>query len=175
MAKLSFSKLKLKMPEEEVVKLEFNEQIIEVKKYLPINNKLELIGNVLTMAADENRFWNIGKLDLFFALEVLYNYTNLTFTDKQKDDACKLYDLVETSGLLKEVTNTIGYEELDKVYEMLMETVEAVYTYNNSVMGILDTISQDYSALDLEASNIQKKLADPNTLGLLKDVMAKLG
>ena len=58
---------------------------------------------------------------------------------------------------------------------MLKETVEAVYSYNNSLMGILDTISQDYSALDLEASNIQKKLADPNTLGLLKDVMAKLG
>ena len=88
---------------------------------------------------------------------------------------CKLYDLVETSGLLKEVTNTIGYEELDKVYQMLMETVEAVYTYNNSIMGILDTISQDYSALDLEASNIQKKLADPNNMSLLKDVMAKMG
>ena len=28
---------------------------------------------------------------------------------------------------------------------------------------------------NLEDSNIQKKLADPNTLGLLKDVMAKLG
>lgn len=174
MAKLSFNKLKLKMSEE-VVNINFNEQIIEVKKYLPINQKLEMIGNVLTLAADENKFWNIGKLDLFFALEILYNYTNLTFTDKQKDDHCKLYDLVETSGLLKEITNAIGYEELDKVYEMLMETVEAVYTYNNSVMGILDTISKDYSNLSLEASEIQKQLADPNNLSLLKDVMAKLG
>ena len=42
-------------------------------------------------------------------------------------------------------------------------------------MGILDTISADYSNLDLDATKIQKKLADPNALALLKDVMANLG
>ncbi len=174
MAKLSFSKLKLKMPEE-VVNINFNEQTIEVKKYLPINQKLEMVGNVLTMAADENRFWNIGKLDLFFALEIIKYYTNITFTEKQLDDPCKLYDAIETSGLFTEIAEAIGELELENIYNMLMETVEAVYTYNNSIMGILDTISQDYSALDLEASNIQKKLADPNNMSLLKDIMAKLG
>ena len=173
MAKLSFNKLKLKMPEE-VVNINFNEQTIVVKKYLPINQKLEMIGNVLTLAADENRFWNIGKLNLFFTLEVIQYYTNITFTEKQLDDPCKLYDLVKNTGLYCEIDRVIG-DDVDYAYNMLMETVEAVYSYNNSLMGILDTISQDYSALDLEASNIQKKLADPNTLGLLKDVMAKLG
>ena len=174
MAKLSFSKLKLKMPEE-VVNINFNEQIIEVKTYLPINQKLEMVGNILTNSADENRFWNIGKLDLFFTLEVIKYYTNITFTEKQLEDPCKLYDSIESNGLFTEIAETIGELELENVYNMLMDTVEAVYTYNNSIMGILDTISQDYSALDLEDSNIQKKLADPNTLGLLKDVMAKLG
>ena len=42
-------------------------------------------------------------------------------------------------------------------------------------MGILDNINKDYSNLDLEASEIQKKLADPNALAFLKEVMAKLG
>ena len=88
--------------------IEFNEQTIEVKRYLPINEKLEMAGRILSLSEDENRFWNIGKLDLFFNLEVLYNYTNLSFTDKQKDDPCKLYDLVETSGLLTEVKRAIG-------------------------------------------------------------------
>lgn len=174
MAKLSFSKLKLKMPEE-VVNINFNEQVIEVKKYLPINEKLEMAGRILSLSADENRFWNIGKLDLFFNLEILYNYTNLSFTDKQKDDPCKLYDLVETSGLLTEVKRAIRNDELEKTYNILMETVKSIYTYNNSIFGILDTITQDYSNLNLEASEIQKKLADPNNLKLVKDIMAKLG
>jgi hypothetical protein len=82
---------------------------------------------------------------------------------------------VETSGLLAEVKKAIGNDELEKVYDILIETVEAIYTYNNSVMGILDNINQDYSNLDLEASEIQKKLADPNALAFLKEVMAKLG
>ena len=174
MAKLSFNKLKLKMPEE-VVNINFNEQIIEVKKYLPINQKLEMVGNVLTLAADENRFWNIGKLDLFFALEIIKYYTNIAFTEKQLEDPCKLYDLIESNGLFTEIAEAIGELELENIYNMLMDTVEAIYTYNNSVMGILDTISQDYSNLNLEASDIQRKLADPNNMTLLKDVMAKLG
>jgi hypothetical protein len=55
MAKLSFNKLKLKMSEE-VVNIIFNEQTIEVKKYLPINEKLEMAGRILSLSADENRF-----------------------------------------------------------------------------------------------------------------------
>ena len=82
---------------------------------------------------------------------------------------------METSGLLTEVKKAIGNDELEKIYDILIETVESIYTYNNSVMGILDTITQDYSNLNLEASEIQKKLADPNNLKLVKDIMAKLG
>ena len=39
----------------------------------------------------------------------------------------------------------------------------------------LDSISQDYSSLQLDAEQIQKSIGDPNNLALLKDVMTKLG
>ena len=42
-------------------------------------------------------------------------------------------------------------------------------------MGILDNVVNDYSNLNLDASEIQKKLADPDNMALLKDVLAKLG
>jgi hypothetical protein len=173
MAKVNFSKFKLKMPDE--VSINYNEQVITVKKYLPINEKLELIEKTLNNSADENRFFNIGKIELFFTLEVIKYYTNISFTDKQLDDPGKQYDLIKSNGLFEEIVKIIGQEEIDFVYKVLMTTVEAVYQYSNSAIGILDTISQDYSNLNLEASEIQKKLADPNTLTLLKDVMAKLG
>ena len=54
-------------------------------------------------------------------------------------------------------------------------TVKAIYAYQNSVMGILDAVSQDYSNLKFDAEGIQKLLADPNNLTLLKDVLTKLG
>jgi hypothetical protein len=42
-------------------------------------------------------------------------------------------------------------------------------------MGILDTISADYSALKLDAETIHSKIADPNNMELLKSIMTKLG
>ena len=174
MAKVSFTKLGLKK-NEEVGILHINEQDIEVKQYLPINEKLELISSVINSAADENNFSNPIKENVFLTLEILYHYTNINFTDKQKEDPVKLYDLVVSSGLVNKVTDLIPEEELDEVINGVAQSVKAVYTYRNSVLGILESISQDYSALNLDATEIQQKLADPDNMALLKQVLTKLG
>lgn len=174
MAKVSFTKLGLKK-NEEVGILHINEQDIEVKQYLPINEKLELISSVINSAADENNFSNPIKENLFLTLEILYHYTNINFTDKQKEDPVKLYDLVVSSGLVNKVTDLIPEEELDEVINGVAQSVKAVYTYRNSALGILESISQDYSNLDLDATEIQQKLADPDNMALLKQVLTKLG
>ena len=174
MAKVSFTKLGLKK-NEEVGILHINEQDIEVKQYLPINEKLELISSVINSAADENNFSNPVKENVFLTLEILYHYTNINFTDKQKEDPVKLYDLVVSSGLVNKVTDLIPEEELDEVINGVAQSVKAIYTYRNSVLGILESISKDYSNLDLDATEIQQKLADPNNMALLKQVLTKLG
>ena len=174
MAKVSFTKLGLKK-NEDVGILHINEQDIEVKQYLPINEKLELISSVINSAADENNFSNPIKENVFLMLEILYHYTNINFTDKQKEDPVKLYDLVVSSGLVNKVTDLIPEEELDEVINGVAQSVKAIYAYQNSIMGILDAISTDYSNLNLDASEIQKKLADPDNMALLKQVLTKLG
>lgn len=174
MAKVSLIKLGLKV-NQDVKNIEFNEQIIEVKQYLPINEKLELISSVINSAADENNFSNPIKENVFLTLEILYHYTNINFTDKQKEDPIKLYDLVVSSGLVNKVTNLIPEEELDEVINGVAQSVKAIYTYRNSALGILESISQDYSNLDLDATEIQEKLADPDNMALLKQVLTKLG
>ena len=174
MAKVSFTKLGLKK-NEEIGILHINEQDIEVKQYLPVNEKLELISSVINSAADENNFSNPVKENVFLTLEILYHYTNINFTDKQKEDPVKLYDLVVSSGLVNKVTDLIPEEELDEVINGLAQSVKAIYTYRNSVLGILESISQDYSALNLDATEIQQKLADPDNMALLKQVLTKLG
>ena len=42
-------------------------------------------------------------------------------------------------------------------------------------MGILENISTDYSNLNLDASAIQQKLADPENMELLRSILSKLG
>ena len=174
MAKVSLTKLGLKV-NQDIKNIEFNEQIIEVKQYLPINEKLELISSVINSAADENNFSNPVKENVFATLEILYHYTNINFTDKQKEDPTKLYDLVVSSGLATKVADLIPEEELDEVINGVAQSVKAIYTYRNSVLGILESISKDYSNLDLDATEIQQKLADPDNMALLKQVLTKLG
>lgn len=174
MAKVSLTKLGLKV-NQNVKNIEFNEQIIEVKQYLPINEKLELISSVINSAADENNFSNPVKENLFLTLEILYHYTNINFTDKQKEDPTKLYDLVVSSGLATKVADLIPEEELDEVLRGISSSIKSIYTYRNSALGILESISQDYSNLDFDATEIQQKLADPENMAFLKQVLTKLG
>ena len=42
-------------------------------------------------------------------------------------------------------------------------------------MGILETITTDYSNLNLDATEIQQKLADPANMELLRSVLTKMG
>ena len=57
MAKISFTKLKL-TKKNEVQTLKYNDEIIEVKQYLPIQDKLALISRVISYAADQYNFAN---------------------------------------------------------------------------------------------------------------------
>lgn len=174
MAKLSFTKLGLK-PNNEIKTIEFNEQIIEVKQYLPTDKKLEIITNVLELSHDQNNFSNPVKVQVYTILEIIDKYTNISFTEKQKEDVLKLYDLLNSNGLIIEIINTIPEAEHKELVRGIYDTIESVYKYQNSILGILESISQDYSNLNFDASEIQKKLADPQNMELLKGIMTKLG
>ena len=174
MAKVSFTKLGLKK-KEEIKNITINDQVIEVKQYLPISDKINIITNVIENSADDNNFANPVKVEVFANLEIIYAYTNISFTDKQKEDPTKLYDLLEENGVIAEVIAAIPENEYALLLGWIDETIEAFYTYRNSVMGIMEQISEDYSNLSLDATEIQQKLADPQNLELLKSIMTKLG
>lgn len=174
MAKVSLTKLGLKI-NQDIKTIKFNEQTIEVKQYLPVNDKLELISNVINASHDENNFSNPVKVSVFTTLEIMYSYTNINFTDKQKEDPTKLYDMLISSGLVAVVINAIPEAEYHEVLCGVSDSIDAIYTYQNSIMGILDNISTDYSNLNLNASEIHKNLADPNNMALLKQILTQLG
>ena len=174
MAKVSLTKLGLKVSQE-IKTIEFNEQMIEVKQYLPINDKLELISNVVNVSHDENNFANPVKVSVFTTLEIMYAYTNINFTDKQKEDPTKLYDMLISSGLVAAVVNAIPEAEYHEVISGVEDSIEAIYTYRNSVMGIFESITADYGAMDLNATEIYNKLADTNNMSLIKQVLTQLG
>ena len=172
--KPTFAKLKLAR-NNSVKVVTFNDIEVEVKQYLPINEKLQLISNVINAAADENNFSNPIKEDLFGTLEIIYAYTNLGFTEKQKEDPAKLYDDMISSGFADAIIKEIPSEEYNTIVNGINECTKAIYTYRNSLLGILEATVADYGNLELDANDLQSKMADPNNMTLLKDVLTKLG
>lgn len=174
MAKPTFAKFGLKV-DQSVKMVKFNEQEFEVKQYLPIGEKLELVSNIVNLSLDNNNFANPMRLKIFSEIEIIKAYTNISFTEKQLEDIYKLYDLLASSGLSNEIFDNIPEDECFSIINDAYATVEEIYKYNNSVLGILDNIQADYSNLNLDATEIHSKLADPDNMGLLRDVLTKLG
>lgn len=177
MAKIAFSKLGLTKDKlDEFQTVEFNDQTVEVKQYLPIAEKAELISRVLNNSVDDDAgYYNNLKLDMWLALEIVYAYSNISFTEKQKSDPMKLYDLLSSNKLLNLIIGLVPESEFYYLTKVTHELATAIYTYRNSALGILDSIGRDYSNLDFDATEIQKKLADPENLTLLKNIVEKLG
>ena len=84
MAKISFNKLNLKKDATiNVVKIGDIE--IEVKNYLPIEEKMSLI-DLVVQDSMEYGFVNPLKLEKYFNLYFIYKYTNISFSDANRKD-----------------------------------------------------------------------------------------
>lgn len=174
MAKIGFTKLSLKR-KNKVKTITINNNQIEIKQYLPVNEKLDLIARVINGAHDQNNFPNPIKIEVIGTLEMIMAYTNISFTEKQKEDIPKLYDLLEENGVIKDIISQIPEDEYNFIIDGINKTVDAVYTYNNSILGILESVSQDYSNLDFDIQKLQNDIANPENLKLVKEVLTKLG
>ena len=179
MAKVPFSKLQAKV-DSEVVKNSYSnlageEICYEVRHYLPLMEKLELVSRIINQSIDDNGFYNPMRVKLYLTLETVYAYTNLSFTEKMKEDPFKLYDILVSTGIFTDIVNAICEKDWDEIQENVWTTIKNIYNYKNSAMGILEAASADYSQLDLDATAIRDKLADKDNLELLRDVLSKLG
>lgn len=175
MAKIAFTKLGL-TKETAVDTFDWNGQTIEVKVYLPIEEKLVLLSNIINNSIDSNGYYNSARLYINTIIEVVLAYTNITVTEKQRADVFKLYDLLVSSGFSgKVIGEHMNPAEYQQIRTWLSEIVHSIYEYKNSAMGIMEALGQDFGELDLDAENIQKKLADPENMALLRNILTKLG
>lgn len=175
MAKVPFSKLGLKKVKDDIQTIHFNGIEIEVRQYLPIDDKLQFVVNVISNAADGNRFYNPIKIEAFSTLEILFMYTNLSFTDTQKKDLSKLFDIVVSNGLTKEVMAAIPKNELDGLLELVYISADNIYGQMNSAMSVVETLTnRDIGDMTQQVVDLQEQLANPENLTLLRDIMTKL-
>lgn len=173
MAKIPFGKLGLKTATG-TKELVINDLIVEVKQYLPVEQKVSTIEGIVNTCLNERGYYNPLQLEVNFTLEMIFAYTNLSFTEKQKEDKQKLYDLI-SAGFAAQVLELIPETEKGLIYDTALKVIKEFYSYKNSALGIMESIATDYSTLDFNATELQQKIGDPNNLTLLKNVLQKLG
>ena len=147
----------------------------EVKHYLPIADKMDLVSNIINKSVDDNGFYNPMRVKIFMVLEIVYAYTNLSFTEKMKEDPFKLYDILVSTGIFTDVVNVIREKDWTEIQNSVWSTIKNIYDYRNSVLGILESVKEDYSSVSMDAAEIQANLANPENVQLLRDVLSKLG
>ena len=175
MAKIPFTKLKCKINTNEIP-VQIGEETIAVKQYLPIQEKLELIGNVVMAAheQDEN-YSNPVKAGVYRDIEVIFAYTNISFTDKQKEDLPKLYDMLYSSGVIDEVLKNIPEDEYMEIVFGVRDSIEAIYKYQNSALGILDGIKNNYNQTEFDIEKLQNAVKEISDSSLVKEILPLFG
>lgn len=138
MAKVTFASLKLKV-KDEVKKININDKEIEVKQYLPTTDKYDLI-MISLQQSKENGIYNDFKLDMFLHLNLIFMYTNLSFTNKQKEDLPGLFDILETNGVIEQILKEIPETEIKTVYSSLGEIKDSLMKYENSMVGVVNNL-----------------------------------
>ena len=172
---IMFDDIKKDLPNEVKV-VNINGFNVEVKQYLSVKDKIDLVTTILNqLIQNELSFINPIQLEVCTNLEIIFRYTNIGFTTEQREDLQALYDMLERQKIFDMVISQIPAEEYKFIIDMIDETVKAYYSYLNSLKGIIGDVVANYSNLDLDATKIQEKLSNPENLTLLKEVMDKLG
>ncbi len=139
--KVSYAKLNLKV-NTEVNTFKFKDNKIEVLKYLPVEDKYDLI-MVALQKAEEDGIYNELKLDMYFHLYLVYMYTNLSFTDKQKENEAKIFDSLKSNGFLDAFLSTIDESEYDELLDMMTSIKKEILTYKNTAGAVLQSLIND--------------------------------
>ena len=144
MSKITYASLKLKT-KEDIKTFDFNGVTIEVKQYLPIDEKYDLI-SIALQKAKEDTIYNELKLDMYFNLYLVYLYTNLSFTDKQKEDEAKLYDALQSNGFIDKMMEAFNDDEYNDLINYIEVQKELEMTYNTSIAGIIYNLFKEMPA-----------------------------
>ena len=175
MVKVSLTKLN-KIKSLDPIDIKIGEETISVVQYLPLEKKLTIMQNIIKQAGNnEEGFYNIVKLTVFYTIEMLRAYTNISFTEKQLEDPQKLYDIIVLNKIWDTVKQSIPEDEVNYIWENTCALAREITDYNHSALGILKLAKEDYSDLELDVNDLTNTLTQSeNNLNLVKGLLTKL-
>lgn len=135
METVNFSDLGLSI-KDKTRKLTIGDKEIEVLQYLPTNEKNTLIQLVLQQS-EENGIYNELALTVYFYTYVVFFYTNLEFTDEQKQDVSSTFDILDSNDVITKVIQLIPEEEWMELKEFIQVQKNTNMVYKKSAAYLI--------------------------------------
>lgn len=174
MAKVSLSKITPIKKVNDVV-INIGDEQITVKQYLPIDEKVALAERVLNAAIDETNYFSCARLNVYSKIEIIKAYTNINFTDRQLEDAPKLFDLLQLNGIIQTVLNAIPENEYHFIQDMIYDDADRLGKHLNSFVGMMKMIGNNEIASQIDIDNMISDLQTISENSTLKQVIDKIG
>ncbi len=129
---LNYGKLKenFEYPDAKVV--EFNEEQIFVKQYLPSEDKYGIIYVCLMSLDLQKQSYNPLLAEILFDVYVIKEYTNIIF-EEVDDSYFKQFDVLHTLGVIDLAIANIPKEEYEELQRVYYEAIEEAIKYNGNI------------------------------------------
>lgn len=138
MKEVDFKSLNLKV-NDSVKTININGIDIEIKNYLPIEDKMDLIQIALQQAENTIGYDTI-LIDVYFHLYLVYFYTNIKFTEEEKAEPLKLFDILDSNNIISIVASSIPSAEFEDMKDYLYSQLENNSKFKTSLIYILDIL-----------------------------------
>lgn len=117
--------------------IKFKNFDIAIKQYLPAEDKNSIL-EIAMQQADQGTILNTFALDAIFHVYIVIKYTDIKFSQEDLEDLLRLYDILETSGLIDVVIKAIPEDEYNNLRNYLLEMVDNYVNYRNSARALIE-------------------------------------
>ena len=140
MAKVALSKLKLEK-EIEPKKIIINDIEIEVYQYLDTAVKTMIVQSAAWGSLAKNIVDEI-LLDAYLHVLILEYYTNITLTDKHRENLLSTFDLLQSNGIFEQIVAAMPDGEYDYLFNSTLNLAKKINEYNTSLASIFEQLSE---------------------------------
>ncbi len=149
------------------VELQYNDTVIYVDTYIPTQDKFAIINDTLALSFVNGIFNPVAVEAVFHAL-LFQSVTSIKYSKGQQESLITTYDLINASGLLKIVCDTLG-EAYDEIVEDLMAILEKNEQKQKTVIEqVVDAVTA-FSGVLQDVNNL-----DENSLDMIAKVMTNM-
>ena len=124
---------------------DWNGKRIEVAGYIPAEDRYDIVMITLQKSLEDG-IYNPIKLDIYFHLNLVYMFTNITFDDEDREDELKLYDKLMSSGFMDKFLSNMDTAVYTEMQEDIENIAQLKTDYSKSTAGIIGKFINDLPA-----------------------------